>query len=48
MAKAELKTKPTEVSAADFIAGLPDARRRASGTAAMNSAGDASVALVLS
>ena len=28
MAKAELKTKPTEVSAADFIAGLPDARRR--------------------
>ena len=28
MGKAELKTKPTAVSAADFIAGLPDARRR--------------------
>lgn len=28
MAKAELKTKPTEVSAADFIAAVPDARRR--------------------
>ncbi len=28
MAKVELKTKPTDVSAADFIAGLPDARRR--------------------
>ncbi|MEY4237742.1 MAG: hypothetical protein RL339_343 [Pseudomonadota bacterium] len=28
MAKAELKTKPTEVSVADFIAAVPDARRR--------------------
>lgn len=28
MGKAELKTKPTEVSAADFIAAVPDARRR--------------------
>lgn len=28
MAKAELKTKATEVSAADFIAAVPDARRR--------------------
>jgi hypothetical protein len=28
MAKAELKTKATEVSVADFIAGVPDARRR--------------------
>ena len=27
MAKAELKTKATEVSAADFIAAVPDARR---------------------
>ena len=28
MAKAELKTKATEVSPADFIAAVPDARRR--------------------
>lgn len=28
MGKAELKTKPTAVSAANFIAALPDARRR--------------------
>ncbi len=28
MAKPELKTKPSEVSASDFIAALPDARRR--------------------
>ncbi|MBU1824711.1 MAG: DUF1801 domain-containing protein [Alphaproteobacteria bacterium] len=28
MAKAELKTKATEVSVADFIAAVPDARRR--------------------
>ena len=28
MAKVELKTKATEVSAADFIAAVPDARRR--------------------
>lgn len=28
MAKAELKTKATEVSAADFIAAVPDERRR--------------------
>jgi hypothetical protein len=28
VAKAELKTKPTEVSVADFIAAVPDARRR--------------------
>ena len=28
MAKPELKTKPSEVSANDFIAALPDARRR--------------------
>jgi hypothetical protein len=28
MAKAELKTKATEVSAAEFIAAVPDARRR--------------------
>lgn len=28
MAGAKLKTKPTEVTAADFIAGLPDPRRR--------------------
>ena len=28
MAKPELKTKPTEVSASDFIAAVPDARRR--------------------
>lgn len=28
MAKAEPKTKPTEVSVADFIAAVPDARRR--------------------
>jgi hypothetical protein len=28
MAKAELKTKATEVSVADFIAGVPDERRR--------------------
>lgn len=28
MAKAEIKTKATEVAAADFIAAIPDARRR--------------------
>ena len=28
MAKADLKTKPTEVSVAEFIAAVPDARRR--------------------
>lgn len=28
MAKAELKTKPTAISAADFIAAVPDERRR--------------------
>ena len=28
MAKAELKTKATEISVADFIAAVPDARRR--------------------
>lgn len=28
MAKAELKTKPTQQSVADFIAAVPDARRR--------------------
>ena len=28
MAKAELKTKPTEVSVADFIVAVPDPRRR--------------------
>lgn len=29
MAKAELKTKPTEVSVAEFLAAVPDERRRA-------------------
>jgi Domain of unknown function (DU1801) len=28
MAKTEVKTKPTEISVADFIAAVPDARRR--------------------
>ncbi len=32
MAKAELKTKATQVSIADFLAGLPDDRRRAEAT----------------
>ena len=33
MAKAELKTKATEVSVADYIAALPEAARRADATA---------------
>ena len=33
MAKAELKTKATELSVADYIAGLPEAVRRADATA---------------
>ena len=32
MAKSDLKTKATEVSAADFIAAVPDARRREEAT----------------